>query len=113
MTVARTAAGFARRLDRGLVLAACDRDIDPTILEQLARWEHGGAADVLPAVVTGPVERGLHSLAEARGAPLVVVGSRRGGTLDRRIGSRLIRDARRPLAIVPVGDDARTRASGG
>ena len=102
--LARAAAGLARRMDRGLVLAACDPDLGADELEQLARWQRV-PGDALPAIVDGSSPRGLVALARARGAPLLVVGSRVGGPLDRRVAPGLIRDAGRPVVIVPVGGD--------
>ena len=37
--LARVAAGLARRLDRGLVLAACDHGLRADTLEKIARWQ--------------------------------------------------------------------------
>lgn len=102
--VARVAAGLARRLDRGLVLAACDHDLGADALEQLARWQRV-PGDALPAIVDDASARGLASLARARNAPLLVVGSRTRGVLDRPISPRLLREAGRPVVVVPVGAD--------
>jgi hypothetical protein len=82
------AAGLARRLDRGLVLAACDHDLRADTLERIARWQRV-PGDVLPAIADGASARGLALLARARDAPLLVVGSRTGGVLDRPISPRI------------------------
>lgn len=102
--LARVAAGLARRLDRGLVLAACDHGLGADTLEKIARWQRV-PGDVLPAIVDGASARGLALLARARDAPLLVVGSRTGGVLDRPISPRILREANRPVVVVPEGAD--------
>jgi hypothetical protein len=57
-----------------------------------------------PEILARP-EGGLQAAAEARRAALVVTGSRCGGMLDLPLGPRIVRHARRPLVIVPVGDE--------
>jgi nucleotide-binding universal stress UspA family protein len=102
--LARTAAGLARRLDRPLLLAACDGTLDDAARERIAVWQHVPAG-VRHLVAAGPRERALPALAARHDAALLVAGSRRGGLLDRRVAPRRLRAAPCPTVIVPVAED--------
>ena len=108
LTFART---FAEALDTGLVLTHAygpveDRDGARAILEA-RRPELGDVdAELAPFADASPA-RGLHRVAAARRAALVVVGPSHRAGIDRIVpgstGQQLVHDTPRAVAVVPRG----------